>query len=85
MREDRQTMISRIGWRCRRGMYELDLLLDKFYQDSIHALSYEQLETVHRLLCQRDELLYQWFYCQKQPKDEHLNWAVNVIKQQSYK
>lgn len=42
--------LDKIRWQCRRGMLELDLILEKFIQQHLTNLDPEQLERFKELL-----------------------------------
>ena len=51
---------GRLKWRCRRGMKELDLLLERFldrHRESLSAGQWPELET---LLDTEDDTLWDW-------------------------
>lgn len=41
---------DRIRWRCRRGLLELDIVLDRFLQRELDGLSASDLDAFKRLL-----------------------------------
>lgn len=53
--------MRRLRWRCRRGLLELDLLLDAFLETSYEALSSEEKQAFEVLLRYPD--LELWRYC----------------------
>lgn len=53
--------MPRLRWRCRRGLLELDLLLDAFLETAYSALSKEEKQAFEALLCYPDQAL--WRYC----------------------
>ena len=60
---------ARLKWACRRGMLELDVLLQPFVEEAFHDLSDQDQETFERLLnsCELDDeghaanAFYRWF------------------------
>jgi antitoxin CptB len=48
---------SRLRWQCRRGMRELDLLLEAFLDDGCDRLDAEERAAFERLLSYPDALL----------------------------
>jgi antitoxin CptB len=71
--------IRRLRWQCRRGMLELDHLLDRFldlgYRDSSPA---QRLAFV-RLLGEQDQRLSDWFMSRTEPPDIELRDLVRHI------
>lgn len=51
---------AKILWHCRRGMLELDLILNKFVEKHIDSLQEEQVKTLNDLLSCTDPELYSW-------------------------
>ena len=45
---------ERIRWRCRRGMLELDLVLNAFIERHLEVLDLGQLETLNGILARTD-------------------------------
>lgn len=50
----------RLFWACRRGMLELDLLLEKFLKGAYTELSAEEQTTFVALLECTDQELFEW-------------------------
>ncbi len=46
--------LDKIRWHCRRGLLELDLILEKFNQQYLGSLDPEQLECFKELLAYYD-------------------------------
>lgn len=51
----------RLRWRCRRGILELDLLLEAFLESSYSILSDKEKRVFETILCYPDSEL--WGYC----------------------
>ena len=49
---------SRLRWRCRRGMLELDLILTEFLDKDYAALSAKQKQLLDAMLEYPDQLLF---------------------------
>lgn len=49
---------ERLRWKCRRGLLELDLVLDRFFQDEGKALSEGDAAALSELLEQSDNDLW---------------------------
>jgi len=71
--------LSRLRWRCRRGMRELDLLLEQFLMQGHDTLDLAGQALFERLLDVEDDLLYAWFYQGVVPDDDDLHWLVGRI------
>ena len=51
---------GRLRWRCRRGMKELDLLLERFMEQHNEALIAGHWPELEALLETEDDLLWEW-------------------------
>lgn len=51
---------ARIRWHCRRGMLELDFLLERFIQLKLDNMSATEMDLFETLLAQPDPDLYAW-------------------------
>ncbi|WP_089728621.1 FAD assembly factor SdhE [Candidatus Thiosymbion oneisti] len=71
---------AKLKWHCRRGMRELDLLLEGFLVDRYEALSAADRASLERLLDCRNEDLMAWLINGDSPKDEQLAGIVNQIR-----
>ena len=45
----------------RRGMKEMDLILGKFIDKNLDALTHDEIASYERLLLQDDQLIFSWF------------------------
>ncbi|UJF23591.1 FAD assembly factor SdhE [Shewanella sp. OMA3-2] len=70
--------IARVRWACRRGMLELDVLLQPFIEAQYQDMSDEDKQTFIRLLECEDPELFAWFMGHEQCPDAQL--AAMVIK-----
>ncbi len=59
--------LNRLRWRCRRGMLELDALLQSFIADGYEALGPLERAAFHRLLEREDIELYAWLTGREAP------------------
>lgn len=50
--------LNRIRWRCRRGMLELDMVLERFLERHIAELTDAQLREFEQLIRQEDQALW---------------------------
>lgn len=66
-----KSLEAKILWRCRRGMLELDLILQQFASTSLYELSEEQLERLLSMLEKPDPELYAWFMGEAEPCREY--------------
>ena len=61
--------LDRIRWCCRRGLLELDLVLDAFLRDELDRLTPEELTGFTRLLDASDNDLWDWVSARGDPPD----------------
>jgi antitoxin CptB len=73
----------RLLWRCRRGMKELDVLLERFARRELPGASTEQRQTLTRLLELPDPELVDYLLGQAIPPDPELASLVNRIAGQA--
>lgn len=72
--------IQRLRWQCRRGMLELDLLLNRFLEIAYADLSDHQRIDFVRLLGYQDQIIYDWLMGQAVPADPTLRDLVASIR-----
>lgn len=61
--------LNRLRWHCRRGMLELDLLLEGFLDEGYGALDENGRRLFARLLDYPDQVLIDWFTGNSVPGD----------------
>ncbi len=66
-------------WASRRGMLELDLILEPFVNARYAQLDEVDRERFHRLMRCEDQELFAWFLRREQPRDEELAAIVSQI------
>jgi len=71
---------ARINWQCRRGMLELDLILQQFLAQKLDALSTEEVVSFQKLLSCTDPELFAWFMGHEQPQDLEFKTIVDIIR-----
>lgn len=59
--------LDRIRWQCRRGLLELDLVLNRFLESELEGLSPGQLGVFRELLGENDTSLLAWVMGQEEP------------------
>jgi len=55
-----ETTVRRLRWRCRRGMLELDIWLQSFFDQHFLALDGREQAAFERLLEENDQALLGW-------------------------
>lgn len=71
---------ARLTWHCRRGMLELDLILQQFLQTRLDTLSAAEVKSFDKLLSSTDPELYAWLMGEAQPLDSELESIVALIR-----
>ncbi|MFO7603628.1 MAG: succinate dehydrogenase assembly factor 2 [Gammaproteobacteria bacterium] len=71
---------QRLSWQCRRGMLELDILLQGFVTHCYPGLSETEKQTFDRLLTHADQELLEYFLNQAQPDDKDIAALVQSIR-----
>ena len=73
--------ISRLRWKCRRGMQELDLLMLRWLDQRHAAASDAERGAFLRLLDTEDDKLWHWFMGHDTAPDAELDALVQRIRQ----
>jgi len=76
-----ETELKRQIWHSRRGMLELDVLLEPFAREVLPSLEAEQQDVYVRLLAQQDPDLFAWFMGHDKSDDEELVAMVKQVQQ----
>lgn len=71
---------ARLSWQCRRGMLELDLLLQGFVDEHYDRLTPAEQQAFETLLSYPDALLYEYFLGSTLPLDRVLADVVEKIR-----
>lgn len=71
---------SRLRWRCRRGMLELDLILNQFLDRGYDALDAGQKALLDRVLDYPDQLLFDLFLGHMVSSDKEVAALVSHIR-----
>jgi antitoxin CptB len=76
----REQLIAKIKWRSRRGMLELDLLLNQFISTKLESLTDNEMDEVLLLLEEQDPDLYAWLMDYEHPNTKELAYRVSLVK-----
>ena len=77
---DEGAELRRLRWRCRRGMRELDRLLERYLDRDWAAASDAERGVFLRLLDCEDDRLWRWFLGHETPPDADLDSLVQHIR-----
>lgn len=72
--------LPKLRWACRRGMLELDLILEHFLTTKYQDLSDENKVRFINLLEQADPDLFAWLMGKQVPEDEDIKLIVDKIR-----
>ena len=73
-------MDSRLRWRCRRGMLELDLILSGFLDKNYAHLNNDQKNLLDQILDYPDQLLFDLFLGHMHSSDKDISNLVSDIR-----
>ncbi len=76
---------KQVRWACKRGMLELDLLLNNFVNHVYKSLTKIQKQHFYNLLQLEDQELFNALYNNKKLAIIKLQEIIQLIKQSSYK
>lgn len=71
---------SRLRWRCRRGMLELDLILRDFLDRGYNHLNMQQKNLLDQMLDYPDQLLFDLFLGHMNSSDKEISQLVTYIR-----
>jgi antitoxin CptB len=71
--------LNRMCWAARRGMLELDLVLEPFVQSRYATLDEDDRARFQNLMLCEDQDLFIWFMRRAQPEDGELAAIVHTI------
>ncbi len=64
------TDVSRLKWRCRRGLLENDLFVERFFRRYEHSLTLAQMEGLQQLMDLADNDLLDLLLARKVPEGD---------------
>ncbi len=71
---------SRLLWRCRRGIKEMDIILQDFIYNSYDKLNDENKIAFSELLDEQDLDILNWIIGKDKPADDKLINIINIIR-----
>lgn len=72
--------LRRLRWRCRRGLLELDIVLQRFLDNDFSSLDKSQRQAFNDLLDVSDNTLLAYLNKQEQPDDPRLLEILSVLQ-----
>jgi len=73
--------LRRLKWRCRRGMRELDQLMERYLDRAFATASDADRGLFLRLLDTEDDILWRWCMGRERPGDADLADFVDRLRQ----
>jgi antitoxin CptB len=70
---------NRLLWASRRGMLELDLLLQPFVENHYDLLSDDDKQQFHLFLELEDQQLFQWLVQKEKASDSNTQRIIDII------
>jgi len=71
---------DRIRWQCRRGLLELDLILQRFLEQRFDGLTPAEVETFKLLLAYDDNDLLDLVMCRAEPVDTRVTGMLEMLR-----
>jgi len=71
--------VGRLRWQCRRGMKELDVVLERWLAGRYPDASAEERSAFRRLLDAQDPQLVAWLFGRERPSDPGVAALVDEI------
>jgi antitoxin CptB len=75
-----KTEYSELKWRCRRGMLELDILLNSYLDKNYNTMSQQQGDIFSEVLDYPDQVLFDLLLGNMQSSDARVNRLVSEIQ-----
>ncbi len=69
---------NRVRWLCRRGMKELDLVINRFFESDYDSLSEQEQLAFQDFLNVEDPIIFSWIMGRSTPENES---HANIISQ----
>ncbi|MDF1655243.1 MAG: succinate dehydrogenase assembly factor 2 [Coxiellaceae bacterium] len=69
---------KRLRWKCRRGILELDIFLNKVLDTDYPQFSEAQREAFDEFLTTNDQLMIDWVLKKKQPEDTDFLYFLSL-------
>ena len=72
--------LDRVRWQCRRGMLELDLVLQRFTEQRLERLDMAQLKALRELLELPDNELFDVVMGRATPDSPHFKPVIEMLR-----
>lgn len=74
-----ETDIKRLGWHCRRGMLELDVVLGPFLEQQFRQLELADQQRFEKLIACEDQDIFSWVMGRSEPQDPDLQRIIQLV------
>ena len=74
---------NRIRWQCRRGMLELDLLLNDFFDSTYSGLNTSERSAFAVLLSYPDQTVQRWLLGEDTEINEDVREIISMIRERN--
>ncbi len=71
---------NRVRWLCRRGMKELDLVINRFFENEYDSLSEQDQIYFKDFLEVEDPEIYSWIMGRTTPENQHHAAIINKLQ-----
>ena len=71
---------SRLIWRCRRGMREMDILLETFIEKEYDNLTLDQQRCFENFLNETDADIYSWMTGNKNTEENSYKYFIQHLQ-----
>jgi len=75
-----ENKVKKLRWKARRGMKELDILLEAFFAQQSGALLAGEWPQLESFLSQEDDVLFDWISGRDLPDDPALLLLLDTLK-----
>ena len=75
------TELSRLRWQCRRGIKEMDLILERFLDQCYPSLSAQQRLAFDQILNETDLDIMDWILERSVPENEDYMVLIHLFRQ----
>ena len=74
-----ENRVKRLRWKARRGMKELDVLLEMFFAQQTEAMLAGDWPQLELFLSQEDDVLFDWISGRDLPDDPSMLLLINTL------
>ncbi len=75
------TELSRLRWQCRRGIKEMDLILERFLEQCYPSLSPQQRIAFNQILDETDLDIMDWILDRSRPENKDYELIIHFFRE----